>query len=358
MNLPFFESGPRKKPDQVLSVDLGTRITKAVCLARRDRGFALCGYTMVDAPIFENTISADLLCEHLKTLCQAFPTKPKSLVLTVGVNDAIVRPVEIPSMPMEDLRSVLRLNARTYLQQDLAGYAFDCLELPGPLKAEPPDAAAKPGAPPRQKVLVAAAKQQVVDDGLAGARNAGLSLEALIPGLIGPANAFELAMPDLFKKEVTALVDVGFRNSSICLFQEGELVLNRVVNVGGDRLTSALSEAMSITYAEAEGLKVGMAHEVEFALEPVLIPLGRELRASLDFFEHQRDRQVTQVFISGGSTRSEFLMRTLQNELGVECRIWDATSFLQKELPPGQTADFERAGPQLAVAVGAALAAL
>ena len=45
---------------------------------------------------------------------------------------------------------------------------------------------------------------------------------------------------------------------------------------------------MSISYAEAEGIKVGMAPEVEAALQMQVIPLGREIRASLDFFEHQQ----------------------------------------------------------------------
>ena len=115
---------------------------------------------------------------------------------------------------------------------------------------------------------------------------------------------------------------------------------------------------MQITYPEAESLKIGLAHEVRAALESVLIPLGRELRASLDYFEHQQDRQVTQVFVSGGSTRSDLLVAILQGELAVECKTWDPTRTLQKELPPEQAAQLEEVGPQLAVAVGAALAVL
>ena len=45
---------------------------------------------------------------------------------------------------------------------------------------------------------------------------------------------------------------------------------------------------MNISYAEAEGIKVGMPGEVQAALESQVQPLGRELRASLDFFEHQQ----------------------------------------------------------------------
>jgi type IV pilus assembly protein PilM len=176
--------------------------------------------------------------------------------------------------------------------------------------------------------------------------------------LIGPVNAFEKAMPELFAKEAVALVDVGFKNSSICIVLEGELVLSRVVGIGSDKLTQGLAETLSVSYAEAEGIKIGMPGEVEAQLETLLLPLGRELRASIDFFEHQQDRPVTQVFITGGASRSEFIVQKLRQELMVECKVLNPTSFLEMQLPPQQTSEIEAVGPQLAVALGAALAAL
>jgi len=133
--------------------------------------------------------------------------------------------------------------------------------------------------------------------------------------------------------------------------------LNRVVAIGGDRLTHGLAETMNISYGEAEGIKIGMPDEVQANLEPLIIPLGRELRASIDFFEHQQDKVVSQVFISGGSARSEFILRLLQNELLVDCRTWNPASFLQLALPPQQTTEIDMVAPQLTVAIGAALAA-
>jgi len=59
MALPFFANGARKQHDRMLAVDLGGRITKAVHLQRRGRGFALCGCAMLDAPIFDKALSVD-----------------------------------------------------------------------------------------------------------------------------------------------------------------------------------------------------------------------------------------------------------------------------------------------------------
>lgn len=356
MAMGFFENGARKRLDQILAVDLGSRTTKAVHIQRRGEDYTLSRYALLDAPIFEKSMSVEMLAEHLKAVNEALQAKTKVVSLTAGVNDALVRHVEMPRMPVEDMRLTLKLNSRNFLQQDLNNYVFDCHVIPGgEVRSEPSKGA---GGQPKQKVLVAGAKRQLVDDFVEGARSAGLVAEQIVPGLIGPVNAFERALPDVFAKEVVALVDVGFKCTSICILQEGELILSRVVALGGDRLTNIVSETMNISYAEAEGIKIGMANEVQSALESVIMPLGRELRASIDFFEHQQDRTVSQAFITGASARSELVLQTLQHELMVECKTWNPTSFLQLDLSSDQAAEVEQVSPQLAVAVGTALAAL
>jgi Tfp pilus assembly PilM family ATPase len=113
---------------------------------------------------------------------------------------------------------------------------------------------------------------------------------------------------------------------------------------------------MNISYAEADGIKVGMAPEIEGYLQSQVVPLGREIRASLDFFEHQQDRPVSEIYLSGGSTRSEMILQILRSELLVECKIWNPTGFLQLALPGQQAVEIDHIGPQLTVAIGTALA--
>ncbi len=356
MALPFL-NGAAKKRDQLISIDLGGRTTKAVHLQRKGERFTLSGYALLDAPIYERNLSADLLGEHLKSICQALDSKTRSVSLAIGVNDSIVRHADFPQMPVSDMRQVLKNNSKNYLQQDLPGHVFDCFIFPPRL---PDKSAEKPklgSNAPKYKVLVAGAKKQLIDDIQNAVRATGLMADHVVPGLVGPVNAFEMCMPEIYSREVVALVDLGFKNSSICILQEGELVLSRVVNIGGDRLTNGLAESLGISYAEAEGIKVGMPMEVQSNLEALVTPLGRELRASIDFFEHQHDKTVSVVYISGGSARSEFIIQLLQTELMVECKPWNPVSSLESALPPQQAAEIDHVAPQLTVAVGAALGA-
>jgi type IV pilus assembly protein PilM len=358
MALPFFDSGTKKKRDQIVAIDLGGRTTKAVFLQRRNESYVLNRYAVLDAPIYEKSLSVDLLTEHLKAVSQALDARGKLTAIAVGVTDSLMRHVEMPRMPVDDMRLVLKMNSKNYLQQDLVNYVFDCFIIPPRYIATPADLGKTAPGLAKQKVLVAGAKKQLVEDFLLAAKNAGMVADHIVPGLIGPINAFEAAQPEVFSRSTVALVDIGFKHSSIAVIAEGELVLSRVVAIGGDRLTAGLAENMGISYAEAEGIKVGMAGEVQPVLESVLTPLGRELRASLDFFEHQQDRPVAQVYVSGASVRSEFILQSLQNEMMVECKTWIPTAFLQMALPPQQAAEIEQVAPQLTTALGAALTAL
>ena len=143
-------------------------------------------------------------------------------------------------MPISDMRQVLKNNTKNYLQQDLTGHIFDCSMITQRAAQKANEKPKASAAGLKQKVLVAGAKKQLLDDMQTAIRNTGLVADHIVPGLVGPVNAFELAMPEVFNKEIVALVDIGFKNTTICILQQGELILSRVVAIGGDRLTNGL----------------------------------------------------------------------------------------------------------------------
>ena len=357
MGLPFLKSSVKKR-DQIVAIDLGNRTTKAVHLQRKGSGFSLVNYAVIETPANEKSISADGLAELLKNVSRELGNpRTKQVTLALGVNETTFRQVELPVMNAEDMRQMVKFNSKNYLQQDLPDHVFDCFVLPVRELPKPAEPGKPAGGVLKQKVAVGGTKKQILDDVQAAIKTAGLVPDQVVLGVVCPVNAFEMAEPEAFAKEVVALVDIGFKYTTITLLDGGELVLNRVVALGGDRITSGLAEAMGISYSEAEGIKVGTSQEIQGNLEAVINPLGRELRASLDFFEHQHDKPVSQVFISGGSARNEHIVVSLQNELMVPCKSWNPTRFLQLALPPEKMGEIEQIAPQLTVAVGAAASA-
>jgi type IV pilus assembly protein PilM len=311
----------------------------------------------MDAPVSGKTVSTELLADHLKSVGSALEGRCKAMSIAISVNDSMVRQAELPVMPVDDMRLILKNNSRMYLQQDYPNHVFDChINVSG--SADAPAPKGRSGGLQKQNVLVAGAKAPLLEDLQEAMKTAGFTPDSVVPNLIGPVNAFEYAHPEDFANEVVALFDIGFSGSTISLLQQGELVMSRVLTTGSDQLTNELADAMGISYAEAEGIKVGMPQEVQDQLQALVGPMGRELRASLDFYEHQNDRPVTKVYVSGGTARSEIILEMLQNELMTECKQWNPASFMNIAVPPQQAAELEQVSPQLAVAIGAAMANL
>ena len=207
MTLPFFNTRAQKR-DEIIAIDLGGRHTKAVHLQNKGDRFNLAGYTIQDSPSDKSTYSVDVLSDHLKAVSRALGDKTKSVVISLGVADALVRRAEMPPMSMDDMRQLLKFNSKNYLQQDLPDHVFDCSILLSRTNGESAEPA-KPAPGQKQKVMVGASKRQLIEDVTTAARSAGLNAVQIVPGLVGPVNAFESSEPETFATEAVALVDVG-----------------------------------------------------------------------------------------------------------------------------------------------------
>lgn len=350
MAFSFLSKGSQTK-DHVVAIDLGTRVTKAVSVQRKGGGFSLNDFVLKDAPVYDRTLSAEKLADHLKMIMDDMGGgKTKQVTLAIGPGDSVLRPAEIPNAPLSQLLPLLKVNSKKFLQQELKDHLFDC-HFQGGAEAAAEGGAASGG---NQPALVGGAKREHVENLKAAARQAGLTADLVTTSLVQPANAFEQAMPEVFEKEVVALVDFGYKHSFISIMMLGELSLSRVVGFGAAKLTTGIAESLGVSQAEAEGIKVGMPQEVEETIQPLLTPLGRELRASIDFFEHQQDKTVSQVFFSGGSSISDHIIQALQSELMVPCKSWNPAGSFTLDIAPQRMGEIEQIAPQLTVAVGAA----
>ncbi len=350
MALPFL--GHRTKArSQIIAVDLGTHTFKAVHIQQRGGKLYLTDYAIEDSPAQSGPVTPQTLGDALSKVIQQLGGRAKMVALALGSGETILRHAELPLVSRSDMRTMLKYNAKSYLQQDLPDHVFDCYLVPPrtPAKTE-----LKAGQ--KCRVLVGGVPARMIDDILTSARLAGVIPEVVVPGLIGPVNAFELAQPEPFAEKVVALVDIGFQNSSIAILSKGELMLTRVVGIGGDRLTTGIAGELGISYAEAEGIKLGLPQEVEATIVSLLSPLVRELRASIDYFEHQQDCRLNEVFVSGGSSSSDYILQFVQTELVVPCTTWNPTAFLTTNMPARRLGNLEQAAPRLTTAIGAALA--
>ncbi|MEP6663340.1 MAG: pilus assembly protein PilM, partial [Verrucomicrobiota bacterium] len=309
--------------EQIIAIDLGMRSTKAVCLEKDGAALRLVSYTIQDRPEFGKALSTDSLSKHLSAIAEALNARTKETVLILGASESLICHSEMPVIDTSDMRKMVKLNPKVYFQEDLPGYSFDCFVLHQ-------DASQKTSAKQVRKArtLIVGVKNSLLKNLQSGADSAGLEMEQVTVSQAAAANCF-LMSPEAAEKKNVALVDIGFNHSTISLLVNGEITLSRVVNVGANSFTSGLADAMNITYSVAEGLKQIMPDKVNNQLKTLVTPLSFELANSIHFFEQQQDNKVSEVFVSGGSARSNFIIQFLQAELNLPCRSWDPTSSLK-----------------------------
>ena len=64
-----------------------------------------------------------------------------------------------------------------------------------------------------------------------------------------------------------------------------------------------------------------------------LIDLATEVRNSIGFFEGQCEESIHRIFVSGGMAKTEMILQTLSDELGLPCEIWDPLETCEVALP-------------------------
>lgn len=346
----FFDKTAARR-DQIVAIVLGTRMTKAVHLHREGGQLCLLNYVIKEAPEYPNGFARQVLSQHLVEIKEKLGAKTNLAVLVLSMGDTVIRHVEMPSVKPSDMRQMLRLHSKNYFQQDMSGYEFDCWALPASPESKPVENAPKN---PRVNVLAGGLKNQFLEDVEAAAKEAHWEVAQITVSQACLVNAALMALPEAVLNEPVALIDIGFKTSTISLLANGMLALNRVISMGSDHLTKGLAEALGVTYPVAEGIKTVMPEKVQGKLNELMLPLAQELRTAINFFESQQNHRLSQVMVFGGAARSSMLLQILQSHLETNCQNFDPTGFVTVKLAAEKAAELDKDKPQLAVALGAA----
>ena len=89
------------------------------------------------------------------------------------------------------------------------------------------------------------------------------------------------------------------------------------------------------------------------AAYPYIDDLGNEIRLSFDYYENQFDREVDEVFLSGGGARLVFLEEALEKIFEKKTTLWNPVEHLRNSDRVDRDLLEENAS-QLAIAMGLA----
>lgn len=342
-------------PNHIVGIDLGNHSFKAVCLRKRGDHHVLTGVAMApnqqDSP--QQTLQTEQhVASQIKALVSLLNVSGADAHYSINSPNSTVRYLELPKIPLQEVRSALKLNSVMYLRQNFENYTFDV----SPLDQE---AAAALGsgtlksrlrfkhetAPPSHgkiKILVGGIFTPEIVLYFHASRRAGIKPKSLHLAPISLMNGFEAAYPEIFHTEAIALLDLGFLSSSLTILDKGIPLLTRAVPVGGKHITECIAQMSGMNFVKAEIAKLQGDSTLEDAVTRTAITLIREIRSSVNFFEKNSDRPISKIYVSGASAHSPVVINILTRDVGTPCEPWNNTEGLILELSTKQQDIFDQ----------------
>lgn len=355
-----------KRGNSVFGIDLGKHVFKGVLLQRKgDERFVLTSYASREVP--EDLTTPEDLAQQLKLLFKDLGGSAKGCAIAVSDPESLLRIIEQPNTPIDLLRNALRLNGLMVLNQECKDFVLDCAPLSnngtngnGTNGSATSGAANGSGETPAQggvaqtKYLVGGMLRPTVKQISEACSKSRVSADILQLAPVCSFNAFEFAYPDIFAKDAFLLLDMGHLQSTVLIGSKKELVLVRSIDYGGKALTQALTADGALDANAARVMmQQGDAGMTEICRSS-LARLATEVRNSIGFFEGQHEQSIHRIFVSGGLARTETILQTLSDELGLPCEIWDPLETCEVALPPAKRQALPSEFVSLNVACGAA----
>jgi type IV pilus assembly protein PilM len=352
LSLPTFSS------KSIVGLDIGSSTVKAVELSRRgkNKDFELTHLGVAPLPpeaIVQGAfLNSSAIVDAIREAVEKAKIKTKQVAAAVSGHSVIVKKVSLPTMTRDELDEQIRWEAEQYIPFDVNEVNLDFQILD------------EPGGEGQMDVLLVAAKKDLIDDYVQVITEAGLAPAVVDVAAFAVENAYE-ANYETRSDSVVALVNIGAQVVNINIVTGGVPTFTRDITTAGNQYTEEIQKALSITFEEAERIKLGgrrnedsqevVPHEVEQAMQAVSETVIGEISRSLDFFAAtSADSRIEKVYLSGGGANVAGLHQAFQERSGYTVEILNP---LNRMVPSSKfEPDFlDEMAPSLGVGVGLAL---
>lgn len=343
-----------RNPSHIVGIDLGNHSYKAVHLQKKGDQFVLSRAAMVPVQKGQEGLTEQSVAAQIKDLAAIVKTSGADTHFSVNSLNSTVRYVELPAIPLHEVRSALKINSATYLRQNFENFVFDACPLDPEGAASLTEKKSAGKRPPggKIKILVGGVASAEAILYFHAARRAGIKPLSLQLSSVSLINGFEASQPEVFANQAVALLDIGFLSSTLTILDKGKPLLTRSVPVGGKQITEYLATMAGVDFIKAESSKLQGDPNLEEAVARTCATLVREVRSSINFFEKNSDQPISKVYMTGGSVHSQTVIDALAKDIGTPCDLWDSSRGLAIELPSDQRDIFNRNRAGFAAALG------
>jgi len=280
----------------IVGCDLGHGAVKLVQLAKKARGWKVVHAELHDlspeAASQTGWPSAQAIQVAMRSPCLA----GQSVAVSLQSRPPAVRYLDVPPMPLRDLREALKWEAKKTTSLSLEEVIVDYVA------GAPVSGASERKIP----VTMVVAERAAVEDEYRQYQRAGLPVKLMDINPLAFYHAAHRVGSDQTGSGCVALVDIGAARMEINVVKQGALRFTRSVPLGGDTLTHSVMQKLGADFGQAETIKreQGLAGnaKIQEVLRPEIDRLVVEIQRSVDYYRAQsRDGALERMFLAGGA---------------------------------------------------------
>ncbi len=303
-----------------LELASGSRAGRAPATLHRFGEVAIPAGAVRDGEVTDQAAVADAL----RRLWHQARFGSKDVVIGVGNQRVVVREMELPWMPLPQLRASLPYQVQEVLPVSVDDTLLDFL---------PTDEVEKPQGRTVVGQLIAAPRETVTANVLA------VEAAGLRPTMVdhnGFALVRSLARGDLAGR-IAAYVEIGARTTTVVVAEGTIPRLVRVLPVGGQNITDAVAAAMGVSSPEAEQIKrqTGLGYsgadpEAQSAVNDVTRSLVEAVRNTFVYYGGTHPgRGIELIVLTGGGAHLDGLGQYLSSASRLPAVLGDALSGIR-----------------------------
>ena len=332
---------PKSSAANAVGLDIGAGECKLVEIVRSGDQFQVLRWEI--APIREGDVLRTIraLLENLSSPC-------KTLYTAVVGKGTLIRYIDMPKMTLQDMKSSFNVEADKYFPFAQEHIYTDCFILEEQDKGK------------TMAVMAAAAKKELIDPRVKLISELGLQANFIGINAIALANIVNVLGYDGekdFKDKAVAILDLGDSVSSLMILINKVPRFTRDIFVGGRDLTKRISNALAISFEQAEALKNNPGERLEEIIkvtELAVVNIVKELRLSFDYFVTEKNCPIQKLLLTGGGALLEGLPAAFEKNLEISVSLWDPLASLVATTAKGGD-NVQKKSLRMGVALGLAL---
>jgi type IV pilus assembly protein PilM len=352
-------------------LDIGTEHIRVAQLKPQGSSLALVGYDWIDTPVGAvaegEVLDPVAIAGALRELWRKSGITTKDIALGVANQKVVVRLIDLPFMDRNELAGAIQYQAHDYIPIPIEDAILD-FQIIGDYMT--------PSDEHMIEVLLVAAQRDMLASVISAVENAGLrpmqvdiTPFAVVRALLGDGPG---VLPDEGEgAQATGVVHMSSGITTIGVVERGIPRFTRVSALAGREFTQAVSNALNVTFDEAdriklqvglpdlaggqlpvpEGLDEATVKTAQEALEREVNRFTAEIRRSLDYYLTQTSqaRTIRTILLTGSGAQLGNLAAYLETGLQAPVRLADALGQVQVTPRTQGLAEADRSGAVAAI---------